>query len=244
LTLLRFKHACFLLKKLLTHKKKRTNSNNHTCDFHQTEYDKNDFFITVVNSRRLLLHDLTIYVLLSTVIREKLMKIHHDDSYINYFEIKKIINLLWRKYYWQNLLKNMKNYVKICNVCQHIKISHYKFYNELALFFISQRIWNFIVMNFIMNLFSLSWQSWTYDIILVIINCYIKMTRYFSTTFNIDASELTEFFINMILKDYNLSIFLITNCRFLFTSSYWSSFCYQLKIKWKLNTAFHSQIND
>jgi len=28
------------------------------------------------------------------------MKIHHDDSYANYFDIKKITDLLQRKYYW------------------------------------------------------------------------------------------------------------------------------------------------
>ena len=70
------------------------------------------------------------------------------------------------------------------------------------------------------------------------------MMKYFSTIFNINVLKLTEFFIDMILKDYNSSIFLITNHKFLFTNSYWSSFCYQLKIKQKLNTAFHFQIND
>ena len=159
------------------------------------------------------------------------MKIHHDNSYTKYFRIKKIMSLLQRKYYWKKLFKNMKNYVKICNVYQHMKISCHKFYNKLALFLIFQRIWNFIVMNFIISLLSLSWWSWTYNIILVIINYYIKIMRYFSIIFNIDASELTELFINTILKNYNLSMFLITNHKFLFTSSYWSSFYYQLKIK-------------
>ena len=185
----------------------------------------------IINSRELLLHNLTVYVFLSTAVREKLMKIHHDNSYTNHFRIEKTTDLLWRKYYWQKLLKNMKNYVKTCNVCQHMKISCHKFYDELVLLLISQRIWNFIAMNFIVNLLSLNQQSWAYNIILVIINHYIKMTRYFSTTFNIDASELTELFINMILKDYNSSMFLITDHEFLFMSSYWSSFCYQLKIK-------------
>ena len=55
---------------------------------------------------------------------------------------------------------------------------------------------------------------------------------------------MTELFINMILKNYDLSMSLITNHKFLFTSSYWSLFCYQLKIKQKLSTAFYSQIND
>ena len=54
----------------------------------------------VVNSRKLLLHDLTVYILSSTAVRKKLMKIHHDNSYTNHFEIEKIMNLLQRKYYW------------------------------------------------------------------------------------------------------------------------------------------------
>ena len=180
----------------------------------------------IVNSRKLLLHDLTVYILSSTAVRKKLMKIHHDDLYADYFEIEKTINLLQKKYYWQKLLKNVKNYVKTCDVCQHMKVSCHKSYNELVLLFISWRVWNFIVMNFIVSLFSLSWWNWAYDVILVIINYYIKMMRYFSTTFNIDALELIELFINMILKNYDLSMFLITNCEFLFMSSYWLLFCY------------------
>ena len=70
------------------------------------------------------------------------------------------------------------------------------------------------------------------------------MTRYFSTTFIINVSDLAELFIDMILKDYNSSTSIIINHRFLFMSSYWSSFCYQLRIKQKLSIAFHSQIND
>ena len=123
------------------------------------KFKKNSFEVSenwIINSRKLLLHDLTVYVFLSTAVRKKLMKIHYDNLYIDHFRIKKIINLLWKKYYWQKLFKNMKNYVKICNICQHMKVSHYKFYNKLILFFISQKVWNFIAMNFIMSLFSLS----------------------------------------------------------------------------------------
>ena len=174
----------------------------------------------IINSKKLLLHNLIVYIFSSTIIRKKLMKIHHDNLYINYFDIKKIINFLWKKYYWQRFFKNMKNYVKTYDICQHMKISHHKFYNELVLLLIFQKVWNFIVMNFIMNLFSLNWQSWTYDVIFVIINYYIKMMKYFSTTFNIDVFKLTELFINTILKNYDLSTFLIINHEFLFTSSY------------------------
>ena len=115
----------------------------------------------IINNRKLLLHDLTIYIFLNTAVRKKLMKIHHDDLYTDHFEIEKITNFLQRKYYWQNLLKNVKNYVKTYDICQHIKISHHKSYNKLVLLFIFWRIWNFIAMNFIMSLLLLNWQSWT-----------------------------------------------------------------------------------
>ena len=110
----------------------------------------------IVDSKKLLLYDLIVYIFSSTAIRKKLMKIHHDDLYTNYFKIEKTMNLLQKKYYWQSLLKNMKKYVKTCNICQHMKISYHKFYDELALLLISWRIWDFIMMNFIMNLFSSS----------------------------------------------------------------------------------------
>ena len=53
----------------------------------------------IINNRKLLLHDLIIYVFSSTIIRKKLMKIHHDDSYTNHFEIEKTTDFLWKKYY-------------------------------------------------------------------------------------------------------------------------------------------------
>ena len=76
----------------------------------------------IIDSKKLLLHDLIIYIFLNTAVRKKLMKIHHDNSYTNYFKIEKIINFLWKKYYWQKFFKNIKNYVKTCNVCQYIII--------------------------------------------------------------------------------------------------------------------------
>ncbi len=96
-------------------------------------------------------------------------------------------------------------------------------------------------MNFIVGLLSLGWHGQTYDIILVIIDHYIKMVRYFLTTSDIDASELAELFIDTILKDYGSSTSLITDHGSLFTSYYWSSFCYYLCTRQNLSTAFHSQ---
>ena len=195
----------------------------------------------VVDSRGLLLHDLAVYVPPSTAVRGELMKIHHDDPYAGHFGIEKTTDLLRRKYYWQGLPKDVKDYVETCDVCQHMKVPRHKPYGELASLPIPRRAWDSIAMDFIVGLPPSSRRGRAYDAILVIIDRYTKMARYFPTTSTIDAPDLAELFIDTILKDYGSPTSIITDRGSLFTSSYWSSFCYQLRIKRKLSTAFHPQ---
>jgi hypothetical protein len=105
-----------------------------------------------VDSKGLLRHDLAAYVPPSAAVRGELMKIHHDDPYAGHFSIEKTTNLLRRKYYWQGLLKDVKDYVETCDVCQHMKIPRHKSYGELASLLISRRPWNSIAMDFIVEL--------------------------------------------------------------------------------------------
>ena len=44
------------------------------------------------------------------------MRIHYNNLYADYFKIEKIADLLYKKYYWQDLHKNVKKYVGICDI--------------------------------------------------------------------------------------------------------------------------------
>ena len=81
----------------------------------------------IINNRKLLLHDLIIYVLSSTAVRKELMKIHHDNSYTDHFEIEKIID---------------RNFSRI-----------WKIMWKLAMFI---NIWKYHIINFIINLYHFS----------------------------------------------------------------------------------------
>ena len=67
------------------------------------------------------------------------------------------------------------------------------------------------------------------------------MMKYIPMTSDVDAPELADLVADTILKNFNTSTFLITDHRAVFTSNFWSSFCYCFHIKQKLSTAFHSQ---
>ncbi len=51
------------------------------------------------NFTELLCHKSKIYILLDEVVKNELMKLHHDDVLAEHYKVNRTINLLFRKYY-------------------------------------------------------------------------------------------------------------------------------------------------
>jgi hypothetical protein len=94
-------------------------------------------------------------------------------------------------------------------------------------------------MNFITNLSSNKRSNDVYDFVLVIINCYIKMTFYIFVTKKITIVELTEIIFDHVMLKYNVSKDVVSNKKFVFTSAYWTNICYHMKMKRRLSIVFH-----
>ena len=80
-----------------------------------------------------------IYVSDEMIIKAKMLRLHHDDSLIKHFEIKKTRSLLQKKFYWLRMLKDIKEYIQNYDVCQRVKALRHRFYDEMTSFFISVR---------------------------------------------------------------------------------------------------------
>ena len=50
------------------------------------------------------------------------MKIHHDISLIDHYNMIKIFKLLSRNYYFPDIYKYIKKYISICDLCFYDKI--------------------------------------------------------------------------------------------------------------------------
>jgi hypothetical protein len=72
------------------------------------------------------------------LLKKELLKQNHDDSYVDHFEHEKTLNLLKKKYFWNNMSKNVKKYVDSCSICHRVKFVRHKSHELLQAFSISK----------------------------------------------------------------------------------------------------------
>ncbi len=205
---------------------------------------KNDVEAWTLNSQEMIEYNESLYVSEDLSVREELLKRHHDDLLAKHFDADKISELLNCKYYWKSMIKNVKEYINTCDIYQRVKIKCYLSYDELRSLFQFTNSWKEITMNFITDLSSSKWKKVMYDLILVIVDHYMKMTRYLFTKKTLTVIKLTELFFEQIALRYEILNDIIINKDSLFISVFWSKICYHAKMKRWLSIVFHSQIND
>ncbi len=83
-----------------------------------------------------------------------------------------------------------------------------------------------------------------YDLILVIVDHYMKMMHYLSMKKTLTIVELAELFFEKIALRYEISSDIVIDKDSLFISAFWSEICYYVKIKQRLSIAFHSQTDN
>ena len=178
------------------------------------------------------------------IIWTELMGCHHDDPLAGHFGINKTRELIGRKYYWPSLRKDVESYVKDCDVCLGSKAVSHKLYGELQAPPIPTHRWKDLLMDFVTGVpVSTDWKGKSYDSILVIVDRLTKMVYYEPVKVTINTLGLAEVIINVVVWHYSLPNSIVTNRGLLFTSKFWSSLCYFLRIERRLSTAFHPQTN-
>ena len=117
-------------------------------------------------------------------------------------------------------------------------------YSDMQSLLHSTDSWEEIIMDMITDLSSSKHRDNVYDVILVMVNHYTKMTRYLSTINKLITVKLTDMFFKHIVLQYRTSRRIVSDWESIFTSSYWSEVCYQAKMKHWFSTVFHPQMND
>jgi transposase InsO family protein len=80
-----------------------------------------------------------------------------------------------------------------------------------------------------------------YDSILIIVDRYTKLAQYISITKEITAAKLAELFVLYVVKDFGIPLGMTSDRGSVFTSKFWATLCFYLKIRRRLSTAFHPQ---
>jgi hypothetical protein len=94
-------------------------------------------------------------------------------------------------------------------------------------------------MDFITGL-PLSWRNGVvYDAILVVVDCYTKIARYIPIQKTATLTDLADLFIYEIVRFFRLLSGIVLDRGSVFTSQFWSDFCFIAKTKRWLSTAFY-----
>ena len=173
-----------------------------------------------IDSKKFVKHNERLYVFENKAVRKKLISKHYNNFLIEHFDFDKIVNLLLKKYYWIDCVKQTNEYIKICDICQRIKASRHKLYNKLSFLSIFRSFWKKIIINFITNLLSNKRKKVVYNFIFVIVNRCIKIIKYISITIKCDNVELIKIFFSEIVFKFDMLNDIVNNRKVVFINAF------------------------
>jgi hypothetical protein len=151
---------------------------------------------------------------------------------------------LRRKYYWSLMSRNVREYIDSCFKCLQFKLTRHKSYELLESLSVAEKSRRHWIMNFIIDLSSSRYRDLVYDAILIMIDRFIKYSRYISVRKNWNAEFLDDVLFDEIFSKLDMSLSLVSDRESLFIFKYWFDFCYHLRMKIRLSIIYHSQTND
>ncbi len=110
---------------------------------------------------------------------------------------------------------------------------------------ILEKVWKFIILNFIIKLFLFKDLiiNINYNNILIIINRLTKYAYFINYLKAFNAENLIYTFLRIIFANHDILAEILFNQDKLFTFKFWKSLINQLKIKHRLLIVYYSQIN-
>lgn len=189
-----------------------------------------------------LLHNQRLFVPAEEAVKQEIMRLHHDDVRAGHFGPERTLELIQRKFHWNMIRKSVKDYCKECRVCQTCKSKRHRPYGSLESLPLPSRPWQEITMDFIVGLPALILANGEEkNAILVVVDRYTKMNRFFAVNSEIKSQEMAELIHREIELKYGVPDGCISDRGSVFTAQFWADLCYLNRVHRKLSTAFHPQ---
>ena len=170
----------------------------------------------------------------------RLFKLHHDFFVDEHQERVNTYELLARNYYWNDMQDFVRKYCNHCNVCKRNKSFKFKKQNVFKSLKLSQRRWQNINIDLIIDFFDVD----DNNAIVNIIDRLTKKRYHIACNTKFDFENLTILFMKHVWCRHDLSRIIISNKNSQFISDFWERLCERLSIEAKLSSTWHSKIDD
>jgi len=190
-------------------KKKRASWDKNPSTDHAWSFDEDG----------ILRHNSVLYIPESPALRQGILQRCHDDPLAGHFGVERTRELISRKYFWPKLTDDIAAYIRTCDICQRTRVHRHKPYGELQSLPEPLGPWQELSMDFIVKL-PPSKNGEVYNSILMIVDRYTKLAKYFPVVEKITANQLAELFSEKIVSVYGTPKGIVSNRGSLFISSF------------------------
>ena len=191
-----------------------------------------------------LLHRGRLFVPAEESAKSAILQVYHDDILAGHFGVQRTLERIQRKYFWNNINKDVKDHCESCDICQFRKSKKHRPYGELQSLPQPSRLYQELSMDLITGLPPICLREGEeVDAILVIVDRFTKMMHCFAVSQTITSQELAVLFHKEIecRRGAGAPEGVVSDRGSIFTSQFWSDLCYISQTKRRLSTAFHPQ---
>jgi hypothetical protein len=172
-------------------------------------------------------------------LRELILKECHDNPASGHLGQAKTFERVYRRFYWDGMRAEVKNYVIGCNRCQLTKVGGQKPKGYLHSIEPPTRCWSSISMDFVTGL-ALTARG--YDAVVTFTDKFSKMVHLIPLKFNQSgAPQVARIFVDQIWRLHGAPLEILSDRDTRFTSSFWQEVYRLIGVKVKMTTAYRPQ---
>lgn len=169
--------------------------------------------------------------------RTDIMLSRHVDRQAGHGGFRKTLDLISRDFSWPGMRKDIKSFVKTCQICQQCKSSRQVALGKLNPLPIPSQPWKSVSLDFIVKLPV----SLGYDSILVVVDRLSKMAHFIPCQESISAAYTAKLYLLHVFRFHGLPDDIISDRGPQFRSGFWKTLWQQFAVSPKLSSAFHPQ---
>lgn len=171
-------------------------------------------------------------------LKKKILEECHDLPLGSHFGVSKTLAQVRKRFTWENISREVREYVTSCPSCQRNKSSTQRPIGLLHPLPVPERAWHTVTMDLIT---SLPRTRRGCDAIIVVVDKLTKWSIYIPTTTDVDAPSVAQLFFQHVVRQRGLPSMIISDRDPRFTSLFWKALWQQLGTRLHMSTAFHPQ---
>ena len=178
-----------------------------------------------------------LYIPASKELREQILYLLHSSPQGGHSGFHKTLHRAKSEFYWEGMRKEVRRFIKECDICQQNKSENIHPAGLLQPLPIPTKVWTDISLDFIEGLPN----SESYSVIMVVVDRLSKYAHFIPISHPYTASKIAQVFLANIFKLHGLPNSIVTDRDPTFMSTFWKELFKLQGTTLKFSSAYHPQ---